>query len=139
MGNSYLERAKFWVQESEDVDIEALESTLFRFIQQLKKITNDTLSMEINDLNNTIQYLEAKLNELLGNESNFVNNTIALNSSSPPNIENFIFDPSPLVKVDSDTVPVALSKEQKEYALARIASTPGIISAKSLLKTRNIN
>ena len=58
MGNSYLERAKLWVQESEDVDIEALESTLFRFIQQQqKKITNDTLSMEINDLNNTIQYL----------------------------------------------------------------------------------
>mgnify|MGYP000501221536 CR=1 FL=1 len=138
MGNSYLERAKLWVQESEDVDIEALESTLFRFIQQQKKITNDTLSMEINDLNNTIQYLETKLNELLGNESNFVNNTIALNSSSP-SIDSFIFDPSPLVKVDSDTVPVALSKEQKEYALARIASTPGIISAKSLLKTRNIN
>ena len=40
MSKSYFERAKNWIENADDVDIEQLEATITRFSEELKKTSS---------------------------------------------------------------------------------------------------
>lgn len=139
MDKSYLERAKQWIDNADDVDIDSVESTIGRFTVELEKLKfSNSMQDEskIKDLSETLVFLKDTLQEIAGVDELPTETPITpsqIKSMTPVNCEDFRFDPSPLIDI-SDLPIMALSAEEKAGALASIRQLPGIISGQQLVQ-----
>ena len=132
---SYLRRAKQWVETAEDVDIENLESTLARFSLEHKKHFSNPIQDEskLKDLGETIEYLKSELKMLAGVDDlpapsvGMAEDTLTCASGEI----SYNYDPSPLVDI-SNSESLVLSESERHSALLKIMNMPGITSAGSL-------
>jgi len=136
MKKTYLQRAKFWVETAEDVDIDSLQAAFCRIqIELKKKQANSAVGQEIvNDLLQTLSYLEATLEEFVGmNElPNKKSETRKeLHEKEFETVSNYVLDSSPLFNINE--IPEAISAEEKAIALAEVKQMPGIVSCGDLL------
>jgi hypothetical protein len=139
MDKSYLERAKQWINNADDVDIESLESTIGRFTVELEKLKfSNPMQVEskIKDLSETLVFLKGKLLEITGVDELPPEAPLPhaqIQSFIPVNTEDFRFDPSPLVN-ETDSPCIVLSAEEKASAIASIRKLPGIITGNQLVQ-----
>lgn len=135
MEQSYLRRAKQWVETAEDVDIENIESTLARFSLEQKNHFSNPIQDEskLKDLGETIEYLKSELKMLAG-----VDDLPAPSAGTGEDALTYIsgdisynYDPSPLVDI-SEAEARVLSESERHSALMKIMNMPGITSAGSL-------
>lgn len=138
MSQSYLERAKQWIDSAENVDIELLETTINRFQLELENISSQAPmpTSKIDDLSTTIKFLQDELTVLLGDEvfnKNTINNQPQqIKSELPQESDNYVYDPSPLTDLEMSIEKI--SAEQRKTRLTAIKNTSGILSAGELLK-----
>jgi len=136
MEQSYLQRAKHWVETAEDVDIESLESTLARFTSEQRKYSLNPMqnASKIKDMAETIEYLTSELKMLSGVDFPIpATDFIKESCSDGPGYINYAYDPSPLVDISESTA-IVLSKEERRHTLSQIKNMPGIISVDALIK-----
>jgi len=132
MEQSYLLRAKHWIESTDDVDIDTIESTLVRFTMEYKKSSSSNISKsKIKDLEDTIEYLKIELGDLAGAQNMELE---PIESPKQTNKNAYSFDPSPLIDL-SELAINTLSSDQKHSSLSMIKKMPGIVTAGDLINT----
>lgn len=130
MSKSYFERAKNWIENADDVDIEQLEATITRFSEELKKTFSNPIQDEskIKDLQETLSFLREELRVVAGVDE-LPSPTVSQQSEYPP--ADYEFDSSPLV--DFSSAPIEITPQEKALALSRIKQSASFISGCDLL------
>ncbi|MFA0809287.1 hypothetical protein [Microbulbifer epialgicus] len=133
-----MDRAKDWIEKSEDVDVENIEATIQRFEIEMKKSNSGTFKngCRFLDLGMTIDYLKEQLHELGALPCDQTRNNKSIQKDPVPDEHDYKFDPSSLVDM-SKVETVTLSDQERETALSKIKQLPGIISGTDLTEKRN--
>jgi hypothetical protein len=114
---SYLQKAKDWVEKSDEADIDTLESTVDRFKKKLLSSHRSANQPLINDLKETLEFLQSQLSDLTSDsaplpqlqESIKQFSSIAAHGKKESNL-----DTAPLVDYSVDEKVVLTSKEKNE-------------------------
>lgn len=132
--STYLQRAENWINSAEDVDVEAIESTIERFAAKVEQVKVQTTpdATRLDDLTATLDYLNNQLRELHGEppesaEKRPVKQHPDINSSQPGNK----LDTSPLVD-HGYRCKNRLSHSEKAAALEKVRALRGIVTAAEL-------
>lgn len=119
---SYFERAKAWLS-GDDVDIEVLESTIERFVIELKKAKSKEHKL---DLEKTL----ALLNEYCA-QGTIEEDVIS--SQKEKSIVNIVFDSSSLLDQEK-CEPISLTNEERKLRLSELRNTGLFVNSMSELK-----
>jgi len=140
MDKTYLERAKSWREQDEDIDLHSIQSTIGKFTLELNKtINNDGDQEKIEDIKKVLIYLKEEL-RCFAKVDGFCVGKVEANlvKDSPDASAEGNFDPSPLATyMDQDIV--TLSSVEKKKALEKLISAPGISLGDAITLDRQNN
>lgn len=132
MATSYLERAQIWLNSEEDIEIKSVESTIFKFSEEIRKNSNYSTQNEtkIKDLKETISYLK----NWIRTSTESVSTLDKYYKESISTATQYDLDPSSLV--DHTIQPKIISREEKLLSIIQIKNSPNFISASELIKKK---
>jgi hypothetical protein len=131
MPSTYLKRAKNWIETSEDIDIENIESTVVRFSTELASISDSNNSPKVEDLKSTIKYLKSELESLVPIADKAL---IVIDESELYKNDScdYKLDLSPLGGIKDDCIDIQeLSKSQKIETFKKLKSLPCMVNIKN--------